>query len=164
MAKAKKTTYGVFKGKAYWAKIFKENMDDSEYHEKTNGQFNMIFIPDSEEVIDEMIKAGFPEVSMGNQMIKSYDFADGKRGMKLKRPNVHPSGYDNLGGAPVVTKGMTNEPWSYSSDGDIGNSSSVAVKISIYGEGSTASVKLERVGVIEHVPFVASAGASNNGW
>jgi hypothetical protein len=99
---------------------------------------------------------------MGNQMVKPLDYADGAMGMKLKRPNVHPSGYEGLGGSPVVTKGKTNVPWDFIADGEIGNGSTVAVKISVYGEGSTASVKLERVGIIEHVPY--EQGVTADGW
>lgn len=162
MAKAK-TKYGVFKGKLFYARIFKDNMDDSEYHEKTQGQYNVMFVPEDDKTLEDMIKLGFPETSMGNQMIKTLDYADGKKGVKLKRPNVHPSGYEGLGGAPVVTKGTTNVPWDFIEDGALGNGTTAMVKISIYGEGSTASVKLEKVGVLEHVPFEENATASA-GW
>ncbi len=162
MATKPTTKYGVFEGKAYYARIFPDNMDNSEYHEKTQGQYNMMFVPKDDETLQAMLALGFPEVSMGNKMVKSLDYADGALGMKLKRPNVHPSGYEGLGGAPVVTKGKTNSPWDFIADGEIGNGSTVAVKISVYGEGSTASVKMERVGIIEHVPF--EQGVTADGW
>ena len=37
--------------------------------------------------------------------------------------------------------------------GALGNGTKAKVKISIYGKGSTASVRLEKVGIIEHVPY-----------
>ena len=140
MAKAK-TKYGVFKGQLYYARVFKDNMDDSEFHEKTQGQYNVMFVPEDD---------------------KTLDYADGKKGMKLKRPNVHPSGYEGLGGAPEITKGATNVPWDFTKDGALGNGTTAMVKISIYGEGTTASVKLEKVGVLEHVPYEEGVGASSS--
>jgi hypothetical protein len=35
------------------------------------------------------------------------------------------------------------------------------VKISIYGEGATAAVRLEKVGVVEHVPYQELAEADD---
>jgi len=58
-----------------------------------------------------------------------------------------------MGGAPSVTHGITNNPWDNIEDGALGNGTKAKVKISIYGEGSTASVRLEKVGILEHVPF-----------
>lgn len=152
MAKAK-TKYGVFEGSLYYARLHTDNMDDSEYHERTQGQYNVVFIPKDDEEINRMVDLGFPTESMGNQMIKEYDVAGGRKGMKLKRPNVHPSGIEDFGGAPAVTKGVTNSPWDYIEDGALGNGTTAKVKISIYGAGSTASVRLEKVGILEHVPF-----------
>ena len=152
MAKAK-TKYGVFEGSLYYARLHPDNMDDSEYHERTQGQYNTVFIPKDDEEINRMVDLGFPTESMGNQMIKEYNVADGRKGMKLKRPNVHPSGIEAFGGPPSVTKGVTNSPWDYIEDGALGNGTTAKVKISIYGAGSTASVRLEKVGILEHVPF-----------
>lgn len=154
MAQAKKTTkYGVFEGDLYYARVFTDNMDNSEYHEKTDGQFNVMFVPKDDETLQKMVAMGFPEVSMGNKMIKSVDAADGRLGMKLKRPNVHPSGIEDFGGAPAVTHGKTNKKWDFVEDGALGNGTKAIVKISIYGEGSTAAVRLEKIGVLEHVPY-----------
>jgi hypothetical protein len=46
-------------------------------------------------------------------------------------------------------------------DGELGNGTKVKVKISIYGEGATASVRLEKIAVLELVKFEASA---TMGW
>jgi len=149
----KQTKFGTFEGELYYARLHEGNMDDSEYHEKTQGQFNTIFIPKDNEELQRMIDLGYPEVSMGNKMIKEYSYADNRLGVKLKRPNVHPSGIEDFGGAPKVTQGKSNMPWDFIAEGELGNGTKAAVKISIYGEGSTASVRLEKVGIIEHVPY-----------
>lgn len=158
---ASKTRYGVFEGQLYYSKIFMDNMDEHEYHEKTQGQFNTVFIPKDEKELNRMVDLGFPQVSMGNKMIKEWTVADGRKGMKLKRPNVHPSGIEDFGGAPSVTKGKTNTPWDYIEDGALGDGTTALVKISIYGEGSVASVRLEKVGVLEHVPYDETAAADD---
>jgi hypothetical protein len=61
----------------------------------------------------------------------------------------------------VVTHGKTDKAWDMDIDGELGNGTKVAVQISIYGEGSTASVRLEKVGVLELVQFEASGAI---GW
>jgi hypothetical protein len=104
---------------------------------------------------------GFPEVSMGNQMVKPIAAADDRMGVKLKRPNVHPSGIEDFGGAPAVTHGVTSQKWDNIVDGNLGNGTKVKVKISIYGEGATAAVRLEKVGVVEHVPYQELAEADD---
>ena len=161
MAQKKQTKYGVFEGELFYARVFTDNMDDSEFHEKTNGQFNVVFVPKDSDEVNRMIDLGFPEVSMGNKMIKTFDVAGGRVGMKLKRPNVHPSGIEDFGGAPAVTHGKTNKKWDFVEDGALGNGTKALVKISVYGEGSTASVRLEKIGVLEHVPFEEMATAED---
>jgi len=161
MAQKKQTKYGVFEGELFYARVFEDNMDDSEFHEKTNGQFNVVFVPKDSDEVNRMVALGFPEESMGNKMIKHSDAAGGRAGLKLKRPNVHPSGIEDFGGAPGVTHGTTNKKWDFVEDGALGNGTKAKVKISIYGEGSTASVRLEKIGVIEHVPFEEMATAED---
>lgn len=151
-----KTKYGVFDGEIYYARVFEGNMDDSEYHKATEGQYNCVFIPKDEEELQKMLKLGFPVKAMGNPMVKEYEVADGRKGMKLKRPNKHPK-IEDFGGAPVVTRGVSDQKWDMDTDGELGNGTKVKVKISIYGEGSTASVRLEKIAVIEHVPYEAGA-------
>lgn len=155
-----KTKYGTFEGEIYWARVFPGNMDDSEYHKATEGQYNCMFVPKDEEELQKMLKLGFPQKSMGNPMIREIEAAGGRKGMKLKRPNVHAK-IEDFGGAPVVTHGKTDKAWDMDIDGELGNGTKVAVQISIYGEGSTASVRLEKVGVLELVQFEASGAI---GW
>ncbi len=164
MATKKQTSYVTVEGELYYARLHEDNMDKGDYHEKTNGQFNVVFVPADNDQMQALIDAGFPEVSMGNQMIKPLKAANDRPSVKLKRPNVHPSGIEDFGGAPVVNKGKTNTPWDFIADGEIGNGTKAAVKLCIYGSGSTASVRLERVGILEHVPYEEGATASNDGW
>ena len=161
MADGKKTKYGVFEGSLYYARVFDDNMDSSDYHESTQGQFNVMFVPKDSEEVNRMVGMGFPETAMGNQMIKPIDAADGKVGMKLKRPNVHPSGIDDFGGAPAITKGTTTSKWDFVEDGALGNGTTAKVKLSIYGEGSTASVRLEKIGILDHVPYEEMASVED---
>lgn len=161
MAEKKKTKFGVFEGQLYYARLFEDTMDDSEYHERTQGQYNTMFVPKDSDELNRLLEMGFPEVSMGNQMVKPITAADDRMGVKLKRPNVHPSGIDDFGGAPSITKGTTSQKWDNVVDGNLGNGTVAKVKISIYGEGSTAAVRLEKVGIVEHVPYVEMAVADD---
>jgi hypothetical protein len=165
MAKAK-TKYGVFEGEAFYTRVFEQNIDDSEYHEDTQGQYNMMFVPKDQAELDKMLSLGFPESSMGHPMVKPIQAADNRLGMKLKRNNVDKTGIEDFGGAPVVTKGKTNDEWSFTEDGAVGNGSKVLVKLSIYGEGARASVRLERVGVLELVPWEegVGGGSAKDSW
>jgi len=155
-----KTKWGNFEGEIYWARVFEGNIDDSEYHKATEGQYNCMFVPKDEQELQKMISLGFPQKSMGNPMIREIDAADGRKGMKLKRPNKHAK-IEDFGGAPIVTHGLTDNVWDMDVDGELGNGTKVIVKISIYGEGSTASVRLEKIAVLELVKFEASTAI---GW
>ena len=159
MAKSK-SKYGVFEGELYYARVFEEDIDTSEYHEKTQGQYNVMFVPKDSDEINRMVSMGFPETAMGKQMIKAYDIAGGRVGMKLKRANVN-SKVEAFGGAPGVTKGTTNTPWDFVEDGALGNGTVAKVKISIYVKGETTIVRLEKIGVIEHVPYTEMAEAED---
>lgn len=151
-----KTKYGVFDGEIFYARVFEGNMDNGEFHAKTEGQFNCVFIPKDDEELQKLIKMGFPEKSMGNSMVKEYDVAGGRKGVKLKRPNKHPK-IEDFGGAPIVTHGVSDKVWDMDTDGELGNGTKVKVKVSIYGSGERASIRLEKVAVIEHVPYEAGA-------
>ena len=45
MAAKKKTKFGVFEGELFYARLFEDTMDSSEYHERTQGQYNTMFVP-----------------------------------------------------------------------------------------------------------------------
>lgn len=149
-------------GYVQYAKIFPENMDDNmDYHEKTQGQYNMNFYPETEADLETFFKAGAPESSMGHDTVKLGDPSLGMgKFIKLKRPNVHPSGIEDFGGAPLVfdhTEGEGLKRWSYTEDGELGNGTKAHVKVSIYGEGPRASIRLERVAVLDHVEYDPNA-------
>lgn len=149
-----KTKIIVMTGFVEYAKIFPENMDDNmDYHAKTQGQYNVNFYPESEADFKAFFDAGAPESAMGHDTVKlgNSELALG-RYFKLKRPNIHPAGIEEFGGAPLVfdhTDGESLKRWSFSEDGELGNGSKVKVKVSIYGSGQRAVVRLERVAVLD---------------
>lgn len=145
-------------GELYYPKLFPQNKEVSEYTTKTEGSYNTVFIPASEEELNKFLDAGFPKESMGNQMIKEYSVAGGRKGIKLKRPHVHPS-IEDFGGAPKVldfTQGQGEKLWDFDVDGALGNGTKAKVKASIYvpEKGSKtkgAITRLDAVAVTEHV-------------
>lgn len=141
-----------------YARVFPENMDaNMEYHAKTEGQYNVNFYPEANEDFDKYFDAGAPVASMGHDAIKvgNAEIGSGKF-LKLKRPNVHPAGIEDFGGAPVVfdfRDGSGTKKWSYDNDGELGNGTKATVKVSIFGNGTRASIRLEKIAVLEHVEF-----------
>tara|TARA_R110000868_G_scaffold89978_4_gene250107 strand:- start:1094 stop:1597 length:504 start_codon:yes stop_codon:yes gene_type:complete len=148
-----KTTFVTMRGFVEYAKVFTENMDDNmEFHEKIQGQFNVNFYPKDEVEFAKYFDAGAPQESMGHSAIKNgnSELATGKF-LKLKRPNVHPSGIEDFGSAPKVfdfRDGESTKQWEYDVDGEVGNGSEVLAKVSIYGDGPRASIRLEKVAVL----------------
>jgi hypothetical protein len=154
MTDKKKPKFGVFEGELLWPKLHEENMDTKEWQmKKSEGEFNTVLILKDSEELQKLKDLGFPEESMGNAMIKAYPQANDRLGVKLKRYNKHPAGIEDFSGAPPVTHGTTNKPWDYIEDGALGNGTKAKVKIRIWGEGPRASVQIEKVGILEHVPY-----------
>ena len=149
-----KTSYVTMRGFVEYARVFPENMDDNmDFHGKTEGQFNVNFYPTNEDELDKFFKAGAPESSMGHDTIKlgNAELGIGKY-VKLKRPNKHQSGIEDFGGAPKVfdfRDGESTKQWSMTEDGELGNGTEVLAKVSIYGEGARASIRLEKLAVID---------------
>ena len=167
MAKVK-TQMVAMTGFVQYARVFEGNMDDNmEYHEKTQGQYNVNFYPETTEGFEAFFSAGAPTASMGNDTIKigDPDLATGKY-LKLKRPNKHPSGIEDFGGAPAVfdfREGESLKKWSMVDDGELGKGTKTTVKVSIYGEGARASIRLEKMAVHELVEHDGdTGGASTN--
>lgn len=153
-----KTKLITMTGYVTYAKIFNENMDDNmDFHEKTEGQFNMNFYPETEEDFEVFFGAGAPQSTLGFDTVKIGDETIGMgKYIKLKRPNKHKTGIEDFGGAPLVfdhTEGDSLKKWSFTEDGELGNGTKVAVRVSIYGEGPRASIRLERVAVLDHVVY-----------
>ena len=166
---AKSTNYITASGELFYAKVFPQNKDVSEWSVKTDGAYNTVFIPDSEEELNKFLDAGFEKESMGNQMIKEYSAAGGRLGIKLKRPHVHPSKIVNFGGAPKVldfTQGQSEKLWDFDVDGPLGNGTKAKVRASIYvpekgSKNKGTTTRLEAIAVTEHVPHaedLVSAG------
>jgi|TARA_R110000850_G_scaffold110308_6_gene223410 hypothetical protein len=152
------TTVITMTGFLEYARVFTENMDDNmDFHDKTEGQYNVNFYPETDEDFDKFFGAGAPPSSMGHDTIKigNPEVASGKY-LKLKRPNKHPSGIEDFGGAPLVfdfREGESTKKWSFENDGELGNGTKATVKVSIYGEGPRASIRLEKLAVtnlVEH--------------
>lgn len=149
-----KTKIVAMTGYVEYAKVFEQNMDDNmDFHERTQGQYNVNFYPESETDFTAFFEAGAPESTMGHDTIKigNSELGLGKY-LKLKRPNVHPSGIEAFGGAPMVfdfREGESTKLWDFEKDGELGNGSKVVVKVSIYGSGPRASIRLERIAVLE---------------
>ena len=154
----------AMEGFASYAKIFPENMDDNmEFHAATEGQYNMMFSFATEKDLAAYINAGGPDKAMGHELIKPSEFGIGKA-IKLKRPNKHKSGIEDFGGAPAVydhREGETVKRYTFE-DGELGNGSRVKVKVSIYGEGARAIVRLEKVAVLDAVTFDRETGATTS--
>lgn len=149
-----KTNFVTMKGFVEYAKVFPQNMDDNmDYHGATEGQYNVNFYPANEEEFAKFFKAGAPESSMGHDTIKlgNAEVGMGKY-VKLKRPNKHPSGIEDFGGAPKVfdfREGESTKQWDFDEDGELGNGTEVIVKVSIFGSGPRASIRLEKVAVTD---------------
>lgn len=148
-------------GELYYPKLFPQNKEVSEYTTKTEGSYNTVFIPASDEELNKFLDAGYPKEAMGHPMIKEYPVAGGRKGIKLKRPHVHPSGIEDFGGAPKVldfTQGQGEKLWDFDVDGALGNGTKAKVKASIYvpekGSKTKGSItRLEAIAVTEHVEF-----------
>lgn len=158
-----KTKFGTFEGEIFWARVFEGNIDNSDYHKATEGQYNCVFIPKDDAELQKMYDTGLPKKSMNYDTVREYDYADGRKGVKLKRPNKHRSVAD-FGGAPKVLNAATKKPWDYEIDGPLGNTSKVKVKVSFYGAGSTTTVRLEQVDVVELVKYESANEENGLGW
>jgi len=114
-----KTTVIAMTGFIEYARVFTDNMDaNMDFHAKTEGQYNVNFYPETDEDFDKFFGAGAPPSAMGHDTIKvgNSELASGKY-LKLKRPNKHPSGIEDCGGAPLVfdfREGESTKKWSFS--------------------------------------------------
>lgn len=162
MAKGK-TTIVSMTGFVEYARVFPENMDNGDYHQKTQGQYNCNFYPETTEGFEAYFKAGAPVSSMGHDTIKigNPEIGTGKY-LKLKRPNVHPI-VAEWGGSPTVfdfREGESLKKWSMSDDGELGNGSKVTVKVSVWTDGKKSIQRLEKIAVHELVEFTGQSGST----
>lgn len=157
------TTLVTMTGYVEYARVFPANMDNGDYHSKTQGQYNVNFYPKNNAGFEEYFKAGVPMASMGYDTIKigNPQIATGKY-LKLKRPNVHPLVSD-WGGAPAVfdfREGLGMKKWDMDVDGEIGNGSEVIVKVSVWGDGGKSIQRLEKIAVLKLVEYDPAAQGS----
>tara|TARA_B110000858_G_scaffold198522_1_gene266162 strand:- start:1487 stop:1996 length:510 start_codon:yes stop_codon:yes gene_type:complete len=158
------TTIVTMTGFAEYARIFPGNMDDGDFHAKTQGSYNLNFYPEDNAGFEEYFKAGVPVASMGYDTIKigNPELATGKY-LKLKRPNVHQLVAD-WGGAPAVfdfREGLGMKKWDMALDGEVGNGSKVIAKVSVWTDGNKSIQRLEKIAVLELVEYDGSSQGSS---
>ena len=162
-----KTQIVTMTGYLQYARVFEGNRDDNmQYHEMVQGQYNTNFYPEAQGEFEKFFAAGAPVSTLGHDTIKvgDPDLGTGKF-LKLKRPNKHPSGIADFGGPPVVfdfREGESMKKWGMEEHGELGNGTKALVKVSIYGSGPRASIRLEKIAVLELVEYDAKAGSSSN--
>jgi hypothetical protein len=157
-----KTKWNQAKGYFKWAKVFEENRDKAENTthpgvkatlEKAEGIYSVQFYPETEEVMEKMLTDGLSDTLFGgNSRFKQGDEDLGcGYYTEFKRKHVDPSGYDDFGGAPEVVAKDSDGNWvphTYE-DGEVWNGSYGVVKYTHYGEGTSQTVRLVKIGVLE---------------
>jgi len=157
---ANKARYVVMEGYLEYARVFPENMDNNpEFH--PTGQYNTNFYPATEGDLEKFWKAGVPKAFRGNERLKSADRESWGIGkfIKLKREHVHR--FEDLSGPPEVVHWGDEEkrgtPWTMTEDGELGNGTKVMVKVVVYGEGERTGHRIDKIGVMEHVPYESAS-------
>lgn len=165
------TNYVQLRGYAEWAQLFEDNRDRESTHPGTNkmlkacdGQYKFNFYPATEEELQKAKDAGLSEDMYGG----GQRFKNGTDGLgcgkffQLKRKHrdikefvtkTGESKTEDFGGAPEIVHWndeRRNEPWNRETDGYINNGAEVVVKFSIYGEGTSQTVRLIKVGVVKN--------------
>lgn len=153
-----------------YAQVFERNMDkgvgDNDAAAKvrsTEGQFKVTMLV-TDEVKQQMIDDGIPEVSLGWSQFK--EDGEGLWAYVVKRPNLSP--FKDEDGEPVyfgpprvvdwkATK-EAKEAVDWDSEVNIGNGSTGKVKLSIYKNGNKRIIRLESVAVDELVEYTPQEG------
>ena len=154
-----------------YAKVFEGNRDmggddnnAAKKAKKFDGQYVVNAYFTSEAQIEELLQGGLDPKPMGNDRIKQgNNFGIGKF-IKLARFHDHVMTFTdkhgaetevNFGGQPKVvnlTNGFENKAWwSFEKDGALGNGTAAKVQFSTYANG--AGVRLEAIGVTDHVAW-----------
>jgi hypothetical protein len=170
-----KTQYVTARGYAEYAKVFPENRDmaDKTSHpgvkkmlKQHDGQYSINFYPADETELNKCFGPLAHELYGGGERLKEGQAFGVGKFINLKRKHTDikdtKKGPMEFGGAPEVvwwTEADKGQVWDWETDGPIGNGSEIIIKFSVYGEGTTQSVRLEKVGVINHIPYEAG----NNG-
>ena len=165
-----KTEYVTIKAIAQYAKVFPQNRDmaDKASHpgvkkmlKQHDGQYSIDVYPLNDAELNKAFGPLSNEMYGGGERLKEGDssFGVGKYfTLKRKHKDVKDTakGEVDFGGAPEVVHwgdDNKNQPWDFETDGALGNGTEIIVKFSVYGEGTTQSVRLEKVGIVNHVPY-----------
>lgn len=152
MAKRKAKTL-VMDGYVKWARLRTSDMDTKFV---PDGQYNMEFYAEDQEQLAKILD----EANERGKEIKLRDPYDGVgygvgKYFKVSRNHVNRS-VEEFGGPPEIVKMAGDDPvgsWDFAEDGLIGNGSKVRIKLVFYGQGNLAGHRLEKLGVLEHVPY-----------
>ena len=142
-------------GIAEWARVFEINRDmdgfDGVYRDH-DGACTIDIIMDDDNLAT--LKAS-------RSMKKGTPDAEG-RGTKVKFIRKFNTGKDWDSGAPTVQK-SDGSTWDLSSDGTIGNGSTVEVELSVYDTSrpNIVGTRLDKVKVIDHVTYVADTAGDD---
>jgi len=163
-----------------YPKVFEENRDmggDDNVAAKKAKNFNGQYVVNAyftdEDQIEELLQAGLDPKPMGNDRIKQgNNFGIGKF-IKLTRFHDHKMTFTDkndvetevdFGGQPKVvnlTNGAENKAWwSLGDDGALGNGTAAKVQFSTYSNGS--GVRLEAIGVTDHVAYEGSGPSEDD--
>ena len=161
-------TWKTYDAELMYAQVFERNMDKGSTDTdagrtvlEKGGQYKVTMIVD-QDTKDQMVDDGIPEVSMGYQMFTPVEGRDGFYSYVAKRPHLsnftdqdtgekQPFGPPNVVDYPATLEAGESVYWD--TEVNIGNHSKGKVKIFKWENGNKRIVRLESVGVIEHVPY-----------
>lgn len=181
MTDGRKTNYHYVDAQLRYAKVFYDNRDmgrpgtDVDYTD-IDGQYQVEVLV-SQAQKDEMIAQGIPEISMGYPQFKKE--GEDLFAYRLKRPHKSKSLKEDDGtpvvfGPPIVFDYKKAEaaakdkggklsdhitPWDMKTDGLIGNGSKAYVTYTVYKNGKKRIIKLEKIGIYDHVKYEGQAPA-----
>ena len=142
-------------GIAEWARVFETNRDmdgfDGVYRDH-DGACTIDIIMDD---------ANLATLKASRSMKKGTPDAEG-RGTKVKFIRKFNTGKDWDSGAPIVQK-SDGSTWDISSDGTIGNGSTVEVELSVYDTSrpNIVGTRLDKVKVVDHVAYIADTAGDD---
>lgn len=153
-----KTEYVTLRGRGFYCKFFEDNRDMEGYDgsaREHDGQYTVNLEMDSDN-FNSLSATG----STAAEYAKETD--DGLMSVKLKRKHVVMSRTGELlewaGGAPKVFHKDGTTKWDREDDGLIGNGSELEVVVSVYKAGRAYGTRIEKVRVVDHVPYEELTG------
>lgn len=174
-----KTYWIQIEAQLEWAKLFYDIRDRNSTDRKVqkmldkhDGQYSVSVIPTTQEDLDKVKEYLSEKVYGGNPRFKTN--ADGKEFFVIKRKHTDIKEFRDkktgelseveLGGEPEIVwwneeKGY-GTPFDKDVDGFIGNGSKAVIKFTMYGDlqDDGATVRLEKVGIIDLVPYSGGQG------